>query len=159
MAARMPEATGSALAFAELIDDFKVNLSHGDKHHLRNAIAYGNLKGGLASIPQGDKNLPLVIRIDQPDQIPKDDAMLVPQARARQQNGGQRRITDMNGESRRDEVGFTGLKGEFGLKAGTKVQARRTVSGIFRQRNLAAQAGIKQLKLNVLHGSDGQSVK
>lgn len=73
----MAKTAGTPLTFAEFINDIKVDLRHGYENHLRDAIPNSDLKGRLAPIPEGDKNLALIIRVDESDQIAKDDAVLV----------------------------------------------------------------------------------
>ena len=73
----MTKPAGTALAFGEFVDDLKVNLRHWHENHLRDAITYRNFKGRLTSVPKGDKHLALIVRVDQPDQIAKNDPMLV----------------------------------------------------------------------------------
>ena len=73
----MPESAGTALAFGEFVHDLKVNLSHWHEDHLSDAIAHGDLKRGLTPVPEGDKNLALIIRVDESDQISKDNSVLV----------------------------------------------------------------------------------
>ena len=76
----MSKATGSTLGFGEFIDNVKVDLRHGNKDHLGNAIAYGNFKGGLTAVPEGDKYLALIVRVNESDEVSKDDPVFVAEA-------------------------------------------------------------------------------
>ena len=61
----MPEAALTTVRLAELLDNFEFHLLHWHKNHLRNALARLNLISFLATIPAGNIDLSLVIRIDQ----------------------------------------------------------------------------------------------
>ena len=65
--ARMAETAAAALAFGELLNDGEFRLHHGHKHHLSDTIARFDGEAVLAAVPERDKNLTMVIRIDQAD--------------------------------------------------------------------------------------------
>ncbi len=82
----MTEATAAALTGIKFGDAFKFDLHHRHEDHLRNAFANFDGKSTAATIPAGNENLALIIRVDQTDQIAKHDTVFVPQTGARQQD-------------------------------------------------------------------------
>ena len=61
--------TTAALAFTELLHNVEPNLDNRYHYHLRNALTHLNCVGFIASVPAGNHQLPLVVRIDQTHQI------------------------------------------------------------------------------------------
>lgn len=59
--------------------DLEVSLYHGYDHQLRDPFTDLDGKGLVSSIPAGDKQSALIIRIDQPDQISQHNAVLMSQ--------------------------------------------------------------------------------
>ena len=60
------------------------------------------------TVPATHHQLSLIIRIDQPDQIPEHDTVLMTESRTRQDQCGHARIADVNGDPRRDQLGLAG---------------------------------------------------
>ena len=69
MLARMAETAGATGTFIELFDFFEIDLHNRHKNQLRNAFADMNGKSGIAPVPAGDKNLALVVGVNQTNQI------------------------------------------------------------------------------------------
>ncbi|MOA28501.1 hypothetical protein D3C78_1494480 [compost metagenome] len=69
MAAGMPKTTRATLAFIERFDDIEMGLYHRHQHQLRNALTDGDGELGLATVPAGNHQLALVVRVDQADQV------------------------------------------------------------------------------------------
>jgi len=65
LVAGMTETTMSAITGFKILDNIESDLGDGKEHHLRDAIAWFNREGSVAPVPAGDKNLALVVRIDQ----------------------------------------------------------------------------------------------
>ena len=151
MAAGVPEAAGTALAFVEALDQLEMRLHHRHQHQLRDALADGDLESGIAAVPAGDHQLALVVRVDQADQVAQHDAVLVAQARARKDQRGQARIGDVDGQAGGDQHGLARLEDEVFLEHGAQVEAGGTRGGVLRQREVAAQAGVEDLGLQGMH--------
>ncbi|MNV88701.1 hypothetical protein D3C71_1829270 [compost metagenome] len=69
------------------------------------------------------------------------------QARARQDQGRQARVGDVDREAGGDEDGLARLEDDFFLEHGAQVEACGTRGGVLRQREFAADAGIEDLGL------------
>jgi len=151
--AGMTESAVGSLALGESLYPFELDLDHRHKHHLRDAVTDPYFERLLPPIPAGHKHLPLIIRIDQADQIAEHNAMFVPQTRARQQDRRQASVIDMNRQPGGDQVRFTRLKGKRLIETGTKIQAGRARGRVLRQGNVLAQSVIKNLQLDVVHGT------
>ncbi len=76
MPAAVPEAAATAMAGIEFGDAFEFHLRDRYEHHLRDAFAHFDGERLRATIPTGHEHLPLVIRIDQTDQITQHDTVL-----------------------------------------------------------------------------------
>ena len=105
-----------------------------------------------AAIPAGDKHLPLVIGIDQADQVAEDDTMLVAKPGARQQYRRQSGIGNMNRKPRRYESGFTRRQLKRRIKTGTHIHACGPVRGVVWQGEFVTESLVEYLKLNLFHG-------
>jgi hypothetical protein len=79
-AAGMSQAAGAARAGRNIPHDLKFHMH--DRYHdeLRDALAGIDGEGFLAPVPAGHHELPLVVRVDQPDQITEHDAVPVPES-------------------------------------------------------------------------------
>ncbi len=89
--AGMTKTAGTAPALFEILHNFELGLRHRHEHHLCNAVAGFDGESGLSAIPAGHEYLPLVIGINQSNQIAEHDAVLVAETGARQQHGGEPR--------------------------------------------------------------------
>ena len=87
-------------------------------------------------------NVPTQPGVDEADQIAQDNAVLVSQAGPGKQHGGQGRITDIDGNTRRQQVGVAGAHIQRFIETRPYVDAGRTVSGILGQREIAADPRI-----------------
>jgi hypothetical protein len=77
------EATRPSITIDKIIDNFKSRAYHRDENHLRNPLAGFNGKYLVATVPARNVQLPLVIRVDQTDQVTEHNAVFVAQTRAR----------------------------------------------------------------------------
>ena len=80
MFAGAPETTGSARALREIVDNIETDLYY--RHHDQLGDSFHRIKGkdGLATIPQRNQYLSLVIRVDQANQVAEHDTVLVTHA-------------------------------------------------------------------------------
>ncbi|MCY1410408.1 hypothetical protein D9M71_257770 [compost metagenome] len=147
VAARMPETTGAALAFVEAVDQLEMRLHHRHQNQLGDALADGDGERGLAAVPAGHHQLALVVRVDQPDQVAQHHAVLVAQAGARQDQRGQVRVGDMDGQAGGDQQGLARLEDGVLLEHGAQVEAGGAGRGVLRQGEFRADARIEDLGL------------
>ena len=77
--------------------------------------------------------------------------MLVAEPGARQQDGREARIFEVDREARRHELGFAGLEHERRVDAGAKVEARGARGRAARQFHVAPDARIEDADLQFLH--------
>ena len=80
----MTKTTMSAIAGFKILNDIESDLCHRQEYHLRDAIARFNCEGSATPVPAGYKDLALVVRIDQADQVSQNQSVLVTEARAGQ---------------------------------------------------------------------------
>ena len=105
------------------------------------------VKALRAAIPAGHHQLPLVIRVDQADQIAEHDAVLMAEARARQDHRGQSRILHVDRQSGRDQLGRARARAAAASQAGAQIEPGRAVGGVSRQREFAPHARIEDAHL------------
>lgn len=65
----MPEPAFAAFAGIKFFHYLKTRLHNGDKHQLRHAVADIDAKRIVTAIPAGNEKLPLIIRVDQANQV------------------------------------------------------------------------------------------
>ena len=73
----MAEAARVAVTLLELLHHFEVNLLYGEEHQLRDPIAWINQECVIAAIPAGDFNFPLVVAVDESNQVAQHDTVLM----------------------------------------------------------------------------------
>ena len=73
----MAEAARVAVTLLELLHHFEVNLLYGEEHQLRDPIAWINQECVIAAIPTGDFNFPLVVAVDESNQVAQHDTVLM----------------------------------------------------------------------------------
>ncbi len=151
--AGMPKSAVGALALGKSGYPFELDLDHRHKHHLRDTVTDADFKGLPPAIPARHEHLPLIIRVDQADQIAEHNAMLMSQPGTRQQNRRQMAIINVNRQPGGDQVRFTWLKGQQLIETGAKIQPGRARGRVLRQRDFLAQSVIKNFQLNVVHGN------
>ena len=100
----MSKSTRGSLAWGERFDNFKLGLNDRDQNKLCQALTNGNLERFMASVPAGDLDLTLVVRINQTHQVAEYDPVLMPKTRAREDHCGQCGIFNMQGQSPRDSA-------------------------------------------------------
>ena len=79
-----PKPSASALAHCEGFGLSKRSHDHWHKHELGQPLHGFKVERIRAPIPAAHHQRPLIIRVDQPDQIPEHDTVLVTESRARQ---------------------------------------------------------------------------
>src|ERR1700747_2524814 len=80
---RRTEAPCAAFGWRQYADGDKLSLRHRSDHHLRNALAAADGKGGAAVIDQEHRDLAAIIGIDGSRRVQNGDAMFGRKARAR----------------------------------------------------------------------------
>ncbi len=130
MPAAVAEAAAAAMAGIEFGHAFEIHLRDRHEHHLGDTFAHFDGKRLGPAIPAGHEHLPLVIRIDQADQITQHDAVFMTQAGARQQHRSQMRIVDMDRQTGRNQRGLAGLQRYRLLQTGAQIQSGRTRRGV-----------------------------
>ena len=86
-----------------------------------------------AAIPAAHHQRPLVVGIDQADQVAEDDAVLVAEARARQQHRRVAGIADVDRQAGRHQLGSARLQDQRRVDAGAQVEAGAAGGGVGRQ--------------------------
>ena len=92
----MAKAAGAAMRAFKFLDDFKTDLNNRDDNKLRNAIADFDGETFVAAVPAGNKQLALVIRINQANQVAQHNAMFMAEARTRQYHSRHIGVFDIN---------------------------------------------------------------
>ena len=106
----------------------------------------------VAAVPHRHHHLPLVVRVDQPDEVAEHDAVLVPESRARQQHGREPRVAEVDRDAGRHELVSPGSSIERRVDAGAKVEARGAGGRAPRQLHVAADARVEDADFEFPHG-------
>mmetsp|Transcript_24152 Transcript_24152/g.58678 ORF Transcript_24152/g.58678 Transcript_24152/m.58678 type:complete len:236 (-) Transcript_24152:173-880(-) len=146
-----PEAADAAVGSLKAVDTAEGRLHHGHDDQLRDALEGLDREFGLAAVPAADHQLALVVAVDQPDEVAQHDAVLVAQARARQDQRGQAGVGDMDGQARRDQRRLARRQRDRGVEAGAQVQAGAAGRGV--GGDLLGHAGVEHLQVNRVHQS------
>lgn len=142
-------ATGGLL---ELVNDVKTDFDDGDKDHLGNSVSNLYRKGGVPPIPYRDKDLSLIVRIDEPDEVSEHNAVAMTKARPGQDDGCERWVLHVKGKAGWDKLRVAWCECERRFDQRTKVKPRRSVGGVGRQGKRLSQSFVKNLELDGLHG-------
>jgi hypothetical protein len=110
-------------------DDVQLDLHHGHHHQLRDALHGIHYERVLAAVPARDEHLALVVGVDEPHQVAEHDAVLVAQARARNDDAASR-VGEVDREARGDERAVAGPQRDRLVDAGAQVEARGAAGGI-----------------------------
>ena len=86
------------------------------------------VNGAVAAVPARHHHLPLVVGVDQPDEVAEHDAVLVAEPGARQQHGREPGVVEVDRDAGRHELGLPGLEHERRVEAGAQVQPGRAVA-------------------------------
>ena len=73
----MAETSGASGGFFKVIDDIKSHSSNRYEHQLCYAVAGFDHHIALATVPDGHHQLPLVVGIDQTDQVAQHDPLFM----------------------------------------------------------------------------------
>ena len=149
----MSKSTRGSLAWGERFDNFKLGLNDRDQNKLCQALTNGNLERFMASVPAGDLDLTLVVRINQTHQVAEYDPVLMPKTRAREDHCGQCGIFNMQGQSCGNELRLPGIQRQGRIKASPKVKPCRAWRCVLWQWDALSKSWVKNLELNVLHGN------
>ena len=118
MAAGMTEAASAAGRSGEIPNNLKLDLHDRNDDELRDALARPDDEGLATAVPAGHHELPLVIGIDQSNQVAQHDAMPVAEARARQNDSGETGVLDMDRKAGWNQLRAAGLQHEVPLETG-----------------------------------------
>ncbi len=130
MLAGTAEATCPALAKGKFLDNIKLHLQYRHNHQLRHALHRHQRKRVMASVPQRNEYLPLIVRINQSNQIAQHNAVFVAEPGTRQDHRRTMRISQMNGYAAGDEFALAGLDNHAVGNAGAQINSRRAGRGI-----------------------------
>ena len=81
---RVTKAAFTAVGGVEIFHQIKFSLYYRNKNHLGDAFARLNGEAVLTTVPNGNHQLALIVRIDQSYQVTKHDTVLMSQSGARQ---------------------------------------------------------------------------
>src|SRR6266545_1519673 len=126
--ASAPAATESALAAVarfEIIDDVELCLHDRNDDELRDAIERIDRVRHTAAIPATHHQRPLIVGIDQADEIAEHDTVLVPEAGARKDHRCKPGIRNVDRDAGRDELRLTRRKRNRRVDARSQVHAGR----------------------------------
>ncbi len=76
----MTEASGATAALRKRLYELEVDLPHGHDHELRDALPRLNTERRGPTVSAGDQQFPLVVGIDQADEITEDDSVFMPES-------------------------------------------------------------------------------
>lgn len=130
MFAGAAKAILATVTLFKVLHHIEIHLHYRHYHQLRDPLQRIQQERRVPTIPAGDKYLPLIIGVDQSDQIAQDYAMLVAQPGARQNYCCESGVSKMDGDAGGDKAGFPRLDSHHMFSAGTQIKARRIGSGI-----------------------------
>lgn len=113
------ESAFAARAGGKVVDEIEIDLQNRNHDELSQSVEWLNGVGLLAPIPGRNEDLPLIIRVDEADEIAQYDAIFVTQSRTRKDHGSQPRVGQMDGDAGRDKVGLAWLNGQRSVEAGS----------------------------------------
>ncbi len=96
----------SRFTVAKRFNSFKISVDHRNNNQLGDALPNFNSKGCYTTIPTGNKQLPLIIRVNKPRQITQNQPMLMAKSGARQQHRSKPRIGHVNRKAGRHQHRF-----------------------------------------------------
>ncbi len=105
------------------------------------------LKALSPTVPAGHHQFALVVGVDQADQVAENDAVLMAQARARQDHRRQARIADIDRQTGGNQHGLARFQHQFFLQHGAQVETGGARGGVLREGELVAEARIEDLGL------------
>jgi hypothetical protein len=128
----VPESTVTAAALLEALYDIEPDALDRHEHHLRDTLPGLHDERVAATIPARHEYLTLVVGIDQANQIPQHDPMLMSEPGAGEQDRGKVRRAYMYGDTRRDQVSAPRLDTQRLIHASPQVDACGTLCSIVR---------------------------
>ena len=118
MLAGAAKSTVAAFALAERFDKIEIYARDRNDHELRDAFHWIDGERCLAAIPARNKELALIIGIDESDQVPEYDAVLMAEARSWQDDCSVARVGNVDRHPSWDEFGFAWFEDERRIDAG-----------------------------------------
>lgn len=119
----MAEAAFATVGGVKICHQVKFCLNHWHKDHLRDTLARFNGEAVLTTVPDGNHQLTLIVGVDQANQVAQHNAMLMAKARAWQDDCRQRRVSNVNGQARRDQGGGTRSQFYGVIETGAQVKS------------------------------------
>src|SRR3569832_2908494 len=101
----------AAVAGSKFLDDIQPYLQYGHDDQLSKPLHRDENECGIAAIPGRHNQLSLVVGVNQANQVPQHDAMLVPKSAPGQDHCRIAGIGDMNGYSRGHQMRGTRRQG------------------------------------------------
>jgi len=141
--AGVPETASMTVARFKLFDHFEVCLYNWHEYHLCDTVTGFDGIRGSAPVPAGHHDLALVVAVDQADSVAKHDAVLMPQAGARQNYRGEFRIGDVYRHTTRDQLAQAWVECQCLIQTGAQVDAGRAVGGVVGPGELVAKTRVK----------------
>ncbi len=123
------------------------------QNELCNPFTGGDGKRLPTPVPTGDHDFPLIVGINETDQISEHDPVTVPEPGPGQHQSGELGISDMERDPGAYELGLSGGQGEGLVQQGPQVHPRRSGRGRSGQGQLPSQTRIKYAQPNGLHDS------
>ena len=149
MLSRAAKTAGAAHARFEVVDDVEARLHDGNDYQLRDPFQRLQSENGIAAIPARHHDLPLIVGVDQADEIAEHDAELVRESRTRQHESGESGIRKVDRDSSRNEVRRAWLNRNCQINARTQIESRGAFCRVFRK--LILDARVKNFEINMLH--------
>ena len=92
----MAEAPDATVTLGEGFYKFEDRLLHGNDDELRDTLTRLDSECRRTAVPARDQQLPLIVRVDEPDEITEHDAVLMAEPGTWEYQRGQTRIGKMN---------------------------------------------------------------
>jgi hypothetical protein len=145
------EPARAPLRRLEVVHDFETGVDHRNEDHLGDPFAGLHGERRIPAIPAGNEHLPLVVGVDQPDEVAEDDAVLVAESGARQQHGREGWVADVDRHAGGYQHGLAGRHVGRCFDAGPHIDPRRALGRVLGQREFGTQPRIEDLELDDLH--------
>ena len=103
----------------------------------------------VAPVPRRQKDLALIVGVNQSDEISEHDAMLVPQSGPGKDDGSEGRVGEMDRNAGGNERGVPRLERERCIEACAQIESRGAARCVMRQ--LSAQTRVENLDVECFH--------
>ena len=113
-----------------VVDAPEGRLHYGHDHKLGDALQRLDRECGHAAVPATHHQGPLIVRVDQPDEVAEHYAVLVAQARARKDHRSEARVANVDRQPGRNQLGLPGSQRQGPVQAGSQVEAGTAGRGV-----------------------------